>query len=67
MHSRAVDGSAPASPAIAHAAALACDKADALVMFVNVQNAVTLDVYDVTLSLRAEPTAKKRRRGRACP
>jgi nucleotide-binding universal stress UspA family protein len=43
-----VDGSVPANRAVAYAAALARDKADPLIILVNVQSPDTLDVSDFT-------------------
>jgi nucleotide-binding universal stress UspA family protein len=61
-----VDGSAPANRAVNYAAALARDKAGALVILVNVQSRETLDISDVTAVIsseadRKEAAAKSRR------
>jgi len=54
-----VDGSAPANRAVAYAAALARDQADALVILVNVQSPETLDVSDVTAVISREADRKE--------
>jgi nucleotide-binding universal stress UspA family protein len=54
-----VDGSAPANRAVAHAAALARDQADALIILVNVQSPETLDISDVTAVISREADRKE--------
>jgi nucleotide-binding universal stress UspA family protein len=53
-----VDGSAPANRAVAYSVALAHDKADALLILVNVQSSDTLDVSDFTAVISAEADRK---------
>jgi nucleotide-binding universal stress UspA family protein len=53
-----VDGSAPANRAVAHAVALASDKADALLILVNVQSRDTLDVSDISAVISREADRK---------
>jgi nucleotide-binding universal stress UspA family protein len=49
-----VDGSAPANRAVAYAVALGRDKADALLILVNVQSRETLDVSDISAVISIE-------------
>lgn len=58
-----VDGSAPASRAVAHAIALARGRDDALIILVNVQNPATLDISDISavMSVKADRQLVARR------
>jgi nucleotide-binding universal stress UspA family protein len=59
-----VNGSAPANRAVAYAAALARDKADASLILINVQSSETLDVSDFTAVISVTPIERQRPRDR---
>jgi nucleotide-binding universal stress UspA family protein len=50
-----VDGSAPANRAVAHALSLVAGRPDGEIILVNVQNAQTLDISDISAVMTVEP------------